>query len=753
MVESAPASSFANFRNFQDPEQEGVTGDSHNGGGEIHMDRRPSLRHAATTSEFTAKSGYEKRRSFKDVAKRVVESGHAVHSMKLSPDSVGLTPRRRRRSFLRFTPAMLHWLYQSNELAEDLDTPLVCSFHVALLLIDVSGFTKMSQKLGAELTRKHTSKFFDQIIRCIRHYGGDVLKFLGDALLVAWPTTCPASDEVRQDIALSAATCAAEVMKTLNGYRIQTKEEDLLLTLHGGIAIGNVYAFDVGNADRREFLIGGTVLTEIGDMEAEATSGQLVMSKAFANLLPAKATLEELDSGHVRLNLESLQKLNNRTTMISDYLTWQVDLADDDDDGKLFKDVGKRKLLEQHLEVHVPHSCRKFVHESMLEVLGEMRHVTTLFLALDSLQTHLMSGDVQLVQACFVVIVEATVQTGGVVRQFVLDDKGCVAICAWGLPGAAHGHGQDAVKAIECATQILDTLHDTYTYGDIETGISGSHIGIAAGEVYVGLIGALQRCEYAMVGPSVNLAARLMGKAPAWHVFVEEAVYKGALHVDPTMKFKKHMPVQAKGYDKKVDVYEAVLEQTMSYCMTFHGEFMQKWDSMSPQVQMVGKVASVLSDGPDGHANDFPLRALVRILGELKIATYIEVQNAMMYLKSARILRLTRGARRGNPSFAFADDKFRGMLLSLLTAEYTAKLHGMFVRWLEERIEEVKRETVVDSAAHKAKLVLLHHEVDPKIQHHMHRSTVSPVSAREWFFRLFDGCCATRKTEEPVSLN
>ena len=33
-------------------------------------------------------------------------------------------------------------------------------------------------------------------------------------------------------------------------------------------------------------------------------------------------------------------------------------------------------------------------------------------------------------------------------RQFVLDDKGCVAILAWGLPRAAHGRGQDASRAI-----------------------------------------------------------------------------------------------------------------------------------------------------------------------------------------------------------------------------------------------------------------------------------------------------------------
>ena len=46
--------------------------------------------------------------------------------------------------------------------------------------------------------------------------------------------------------------------------------------------------------------------------------------------------------------------------------------------------------------------------------LGEMRHVTTLFLSLDALVPHLNMGRISVVQVAFSVIIEAAKFTGGV---------------------------------------------------------------------------------------------------------------------------------------------------------------------------------------------------------------------------------------------------------------------------------------------------------------------------------------------------
>jgi class 3 adenylate cyclase len=736
--------------------------------GEEKTEKRPSFSRSKTQPIFGPKG----RKSLKDAAKIIMTESYGINALKEeigtstrssnSPKGVSEEEKKRiiARSFLRFTPAILHHWFNNGDSSQNIEDigGMVKQYSVAMLLIDVSGFTKMSVKLGAELTRKHTSMFFDHIILCIKRYGGDVLKFLGDALLVVWPTSYPASDETQQHLARAAATCAAEVMTTLNGYHIT---DDITLTLHGGLAIGDIFAFDVGSIERREFLVGGALLGEIGDMESEATSGQLVMSKKFADFLPDNAHLMHLESGNVRLNMESMRKSHeDMQSMISDYLDLQFGgvVKFQDDNLATFA-----TSFKPHLEAHVPKSCINYVEELMLDDLGELRHVTTLFLAMDFLVPHLNSGDVYLVQESFLRIIEGVRETNGAIRQFVLDDKGCVAICAWGLHHAAHGCGRDAELSIKCAFHIiqgLDSLVDTElgnsdnvvrTISTDTQHIAGPHIGIAAGLVYVGLIGASQRCEFAMVGPSVNLAARLMGKAKPWQVLVEDAVRKHAQEEDESWIFHEKAPVQAKGYDQKVPVFVPdAPREFSSKPHTFLDEYKETFELMYPEVQIVIKVASVLADGPDGHSTDFPLRALLYVFAEtLKIATDEKVKSAMVQLKARCLIRLTRGARRGNPSFAFADEDFRKWVQELNTREYTAKVHGAYAQWIEHKIDHAKQKAdkEVDPVVRKASLRLLHIELDAKLEYHRTESK-GMVNDPMWFLRVFQGCCTTREDKD-----
>ena len=63
----------------------------------------------------------------------------------------------------------------------------------AVGFVDVSGFTKLSEKLakehgrkGAELLNVYVNAYFAQLIEGINKYAGDVIKFAGDALQVVW---------------------------------------------------------------------------------------------------------------------------------------------------------------------------------------------------------------------------------------------------------------------------------------------------------------------------------------------------------------------------------------------------------------------------------------------------------------------------------------------------------------------------------------------------------------------------------------
>ena len=89
---------------------------------------------------------------------------------------------------------------------------------------------------------------------------------------------------------------------------------------------------------------------------------------------------------------------------------------------------------------------------------------------------------------------------GGALRQFLVDDKGSVAIAVFGLPSMSHA--DDARRAVTFAVEVVAALE--------AGGLAGGRAGIATGDAFCGAVGPETRCEYAVYGDCVNVAARLM---------------------------------------------------------------------------------------------------------------------------------------------------------------------------------------------------------------------------------------------------
>ena len=88
---------------------------------------------------------------------------------------------------------------------------------------------------------------------------------------------------------------------------------------------------------------------------------------------------------------------------------------------------------------------------------------------------------------------------GGSLNQIVDDDKGLTLVAAWGLPDRTHE--DDPARGVLAARAIVDAL------GDLGLDVSA---GVTTGRAFTGVRGGPIRCEYAMIGDVVNLAARLM---------------------------------------------------------------------------------------------------------------------------------------------------------------------------------------------------------------------------------------------------
>lgn len=175
------------------------------------------------------------------------------------------------------------------------------------------------------------------------------------------------------------------------------------------------------------------------------------------------------------------------------------------------------------------------------DYLAELREVTTMFVSWDSYSDKEHS-DLLVLQPHFLAAEKVLAESGGFIRQFLVDDKGCVLIACWGVPTASH---PDNTRRAMCAGAMIG-------YELSELGMQTS-IGITTGNVFCGSVGSYVRREYAVIGDVVNLAARLMGKAKG-SLLIDEATFSRmpAYHQN---YMEMLPPVAVKGKDTLVTPY------------------------------------------------------------------------------------------------------------------------------------------------------------------------------------------------------
>jgi adenylate cyclase len=102
---------------------------------------------------------------------------------------------------------------------------------------------------------------------------------------------------------------------------------------------------------------------------------------------------------------------------------------------------------------------------------------------------------VALLNRFFSVVVEATHSHGGLVNKF----EGDAALCVFGAPVQQPDH---ATAALAAARTVRERVRQELP--ELDAGI-----GISAGPVVAGNVGAERRLEYTVIGDPVNEAARL----------------------------------------------------------------------------------------------------------------------------------------------------------------------------------------------------------------------------------------------------
>lgn len=175
------------------------------------------------------------------------------------------------------------------------------------------------------------------------------------------------------------------------------------------------------------------------------------------------------------------------------------------------------------------------------DYLAELREVTTMFMSWDSYD-EVKHNDLLSLQKFFITAQKVLHESGAFVRQFLIDDKGCVLIACWGVPGASY---PDNTRRAVCAGSII---RDELSVIDMNTSI-----GITTGNVFCGTVGSFVRREYAVIGDVVNLAARLMSKAKGG-LYIDSATYS-RIPLFLRKYLQEEMPMFFKGKDVSITTY------------------------------------------------------------------------------------------------------------------------------------------------------------------------------------------------------
>lgn len=159
-----------------------------------------------------------------------------------------------------FSPNMVDSLSQNDDPLKVIKTQ-----NVAVLFVDIVGFTTYSNQRKPEEVIKTLREFHQLMEACVFNNGGTLDKFLGDGLMATFGT--PEESENDATNALKCATAMLNSVKQWNETRIAAGDEEIRIGL--GLHYGPCVLGDIGGGNRLEFAVIGDTVNIASRVEAK----------------------------------------------------------------------------------------------------------------------------------------------------------------------------------------------------------------------------------------------------------------------------------------------------------------------------------------------------------------------------------------------------------------------------------------------------------------------------------------------------
>jgi class 3 adenylate cyclase/tetratricopeptide (TPR) repeat protein len=363
---------------------------------------------------------------------------------------------------------------------------LVQTVEGTIVFADISGFTRLSERLarkgreGAEHLVGTINACFSALLADAYANGGSLLKFGGDALLLWFE-----GDEHP----IRACASAVSMRSTLRRIgRIQLEGAgSVVLRMSVGVHSGTYETFLVGGS-HREYLIAGPAASKAVAMEAAASAGQILLSTDTARRLPRSCLGSACGPGVLLARSSSRHPGDGYAEPL-----------------RLPGDV-VAQCLSTALRAHLMAGS----------VAPEHRTATATFIQFGTLDKLIDDRGADIAAAQVDELVRVVQEAADryevcLLGSDVAADGGKLLLSA----GAPRALGDDEERMLLALRQVIEAKPSLPI-----------RIGVNRGYVFTGEVGPPYRRTYAVMGDVVNLAARLMAKAPWGAIYATEGVVK-----------------------------------------------------------------------------------------------------------------------------------------------------------------------------------------------------------------------------------
>jgi class 3 adenylate cyclase len=217
--------------------------------------------------------------------------------------------------------------------------------------------------------------------------------------------------------------------------------------------------------------------------------------------------------------------------------------------------LAERERIRESFGRYVTPEIRDRILAGLIPADGERTSATVLFSDLRDFTPYVEGNPpeevVDSIRTYFTAMQQAISRHKGLVLQYVGD--GIEA--AFGAPVPCEEHAEEAVKAALEMRRALEVLNRFRT--ERGKSVFRHGIGIHTGPVLAGNTGSTQHLSYALIGETVNVAARIEGltKQFQWDILISEET---ATLLKGTFQLRREAPVMVKGYSRPVTVYRVL---------------------------------------------------------------------------------------------------------------------------------------------------------------------------------------------------